>query len=473
MTAVHLLSQDKIPLEVTVVEPRKKLGLGLAYSTTHPEHLLNVPASAMSALPDDPNHFLEYARSKDPSFSSASFAPRILYGEYLQSLIAKSVAQSSADRGTLTHLRSTVVDIEKMENDYLLTLATKTQLNADFVVLALGNLIGIKPRWLDKVGLSSKRYLHDPWDKSAIKSIPPDEDILLIGTGLTAIDKVIEIASNEHRGRILALSRHGLFPQQHLEHDPGPCVRTRLESGSILKSLSELRHRIDAASDWRSVIDGLRPVTLSWWRSLPVEQQKAFIRHLQTYWDIHRHRMAPEIAAKIAALLDSGQLVLMSGRTLSMQEIKTGLQVSIRSRNTGELVNLVVGRVINCTGPQYGLENVDSPLISNLLARGLIRSHKTGAGMDCGPEGKIVNSSGVVSSRLFAVGPLLKAELMESVAVPELRQQCKALAQVICDLILTDYLPAKSVIEEEKESSVPTPRNFSKMSRRLFTCEAL
>ena len=51
MTAYHLLDLGDDQLEVILFEPSDVLG-GLAYTTTDPFHLLNVPAGKMSALPD-------------------------------------------------------------------------------------------------------------------------------------------------------------------------------------------------------------------------------------------------------------------------------------------------------------------------------------------------------------------------------------------------------------------------------------
>jgi uncharacterized NAD(P)/FAD-binding protein YdhS len=47
---------ERSDADVIVVEPRPRLGRGVAYSTPDPQHRLNVPAGSMSAYPDDPDH---------------------------------------------------------------------------------------------------------------------------------------------------------------------------------------------------------------------------------------------------------------------------------------------------------------------------------------------------------------------------------------------------------------------------------
>ena len=66
----------------------------LAYGTRCDEHLLNVTAGLMSALPDEPSHFLDWLRVRDPSAHQGTFAPRRVYGDYLEELLTSSVSQS-------------------------------------------------------------------------------------------------------------------------------------------------------------------------------------------------------------------------------------------------------------------------------------------------------------------------------------------------------------------------------------------
>src|ERR1035438_2526632 len=71
-------------VDVTIIEPREHLGVGMAYSTTCPLHLLNVPAAKMSASPGEPNHFVEWlAENAYARYDGRAFVPRSIFGEYL------------------------------------------------------------------------------------------------------------------------------------------------------------------------------------------------------------------------------------------------------------------------------------------------------------------------------------------------------------------------------------------------------
>ena len=69
LVATHLVRSATLrgtALEVDVLEPADRLGRGTAYGTTDDAHLLNVPASGMSALPENPGHFVAWRRRAAP-----------------------------------------------------------------------------------------------------------------------------------------------------------------------------------------------------------------------------------------------------------------------------------------------------------------------------------------------------------------------------------------------------------------------
>src|SRR6202023_716909 len=90
LTAFHLVRRAT-PARVILIDQRPDFGLGLAYSTPSLRHLLNVPAGKISALPEEPDHFLKWLYANyDSAASPVTFAPRAIFGHYLQSLL-KSV----------------------------------------------------------------------------------------------------------------------------------------------------------------------------------------------------------------------------------------------------------------------------------------------------------------------------------------------------------------------------------------------
>ena len=165
LTAVHLLRQSRHCLSVVIVEPRQDIGLGLAYSTACDDHLLNVPAAGMSALADEPEHFLDFARRHLKQVQPVDFLSRKFFGFYIRSLLAEVLEKSSEPAHSFTHVQDLVRDMERCGDVYKLSLAGGEDIIADTVVLALGNLPGRRPNWLHKLPLEDRHYIHDPWSR--------------------------------------------------------------------------------------------------------------------------------------------------------------------------------------------------------------------------------------------------------------------------------------------------------------------
>ncbi|MCA0314981.1 MAG: FAD/NAD(P)-binding protein [Candidatus Melainabacteria bacterium] len=415
MTALHLLKKSEREIDIKIVEPREVVGLGLAYSTTCDDHLLNVPAGQMSAFSEEPEHFLNYARGFDAAVQADSFLPRKFYGQYIASLFQTTAGKSVA------HVKDMVKAVNRSGRGFKLELESGACLDADFVVVATGNLSGGKPNWLQDDEFRDRRYIHNPWQSGCLEQIAKDEAVLVVGTGLTAVDKLIELENLGHQGPIYTVSRHGLWPCAHVQSLVGRKSEIIPRRGSVLRALSDLRAQVrERANDesWRLLFDGLRSHTQSFWASLSVVEKKRFQRHLKTYFDIHRHRMAPQIANRLRALFLRPTLCqTLAARIESVVPVGMRLQVRLQMRESQIRRTIYVDRIINCTGPQADLfkgRSILSALDAKLTA-----------------AGEFVGSDGMLIPRIYALGPMLQSLLLESVAVPELRGQAEAVAASI------------------------------------------
>src|SRR6202011_4884828 len=103
LTAAHLIRHANGPTRVLLVERSDRVGRGVAYGTDNPAHLLNVPAGKMSAWPDEPDDFVTWVGRTHSSFLTAhadparAFLPRIIYGEYLETVLKQSEGGSAPD----------------------------------------------------------------------------------------------------------------------------------------------------------------------------------------------------------------------------------------------------------------------------------------------------------------------------------------------------------------------------------------
>ncbi len=433
LTAFHLIQQGT-PARVILIDRRPDFGLGLAYSTPSLRHLLNVPAGKISALPDQPDHFLHWLRRNyDAEATKATFAPRAIFGRYIQSLLAsmKPLEQEVA----------TVTDMRTHQGGAVLTLDNGCELRADAVVLATGNFDPAPLHGVTKVADDLGLYRHNAWAAKTYEGLHPDAPIALIGTGLTGVDVVLRLRELGYRGRIIAVSRHGVFPNRHAEYTPLPSSAIAIDTpATCIAYLRALRLALRAGAEWRAVIDSLRETTNELWLRLPLAERLRFRRHLQHRWDVVRHRMAPPIADVIESELLKRTLEIREGHLESVDASVMGACVTIRAPH-GQY-SFYVDRVINCTGPSMNYRRVPSTLLQNLFSRGLVTSGPLGSGFHCAQDGALIDADGHASEILFNLGPGRLGDLIESIAVPEIRQQAVALASTLAECIRSkDLLP--------------------------------
>ncbi|MBG1267841.1 FAD/NAD(P)-binding protein [Nostoc sp. WHI] len=442
LVATHLLKTASQPLTIKLIERSDQIGKGIAYSTDTNCHLLNVSAGNMSAFAHDPGHllrWLQHNRDELIAFlpqevNASTFIPRKVYGLYIQSVLAEAEATAPSDV-RLERLTDEVVGVQPEEKGAMISLRSGRCFAADRVVLALGNSPSAPPA-IQNANSNDESYLRNAWSADALADLDADAPVLLIGTGLTMVDMVLSLSDRQHRGKIYAVSRRGLFPLKHQAAQPYPCFLTPENSPKSVRGyLRRLRTEVEIAAakgyDWRAVIDSLRPMTQKIWQQLPTEEQQRFLRHLTPYWDVHRHRIAPQVADVVTQMLDSGQLTIAAGRIREYQALPDGVAVTIHRRKTQTNHILHVRRVVNCTGVAADYRRSPHPLITDLRSQRLIRPNAIGLGLDTDPHGALYAADGNISTLFYTLGTPRKGDLWETIAVPELRKQAQELSEVL------------------------------------------
>jgi hydroxyacylglutathione hydrolase len=288
-------------------------------------------------------------------------------------------------------------------------------------------------------------YRHNAWAAETYEELDPDAPVALIGTGLTGVDVVLRLRELGHRGRIVAMSRHGIFPNRHDDY-------TSLHSAAIPSNtpatcvtyLHALRTAIRGGAEWRAAFDSLRETTNELWLRLPIEEKKRFHRHLQRRWDVARHRMAPPIADVIESELRNGTLEIREGHLKTVDVSPAGARITLRAHDDSE--SLYAARVINCTGPSMNYRRVPSTLLQNLFRRGLVTSGPLGAGFHCSQDGAVIDADGHTSEIIFNLGPGRLGDLLESIAIPEIRQQAVELASTLAGRIRPHCVPPENAV---------------------------
>ncbi len=394
-------------LSLGLFEPGE-LGRGAAYGTAHGEHLLNTRAEAMSLFPDDPDHFVRWLGGRaQPS----EFVARRLYGEYVAQNATRALERA---RFTLVADRAARI-YRAQDGRFVVESGSGTRFRASAIVLATGNLPpndGFLPR---EIRLHPG-YVADPWrfDYRRVGG-----HVLVVGSGLTALDALSALESCGHRGSVHVVSRRGRFPEAHADvapYDVIPALDTR-DARALLRSFR--RHVADATRrgfDWRSVVDAVRPEGEAIWRRLPPSEQRRFERHLRGLWERRRHRAPQQVDAVRQRYAASRRLFVYSGTVAGM---RSGV-VTLALRD-GSTAQLNADWIVNCTGLARGSAFARDPLLGEMLAAGSISVASSNMGLRVTNELAAIGESGATTQGLWIVGPLVRGSRFEATAVPELR----------------------------------------------------
>lgn len=436
LTAINLLTTPGgEQVAVTIHEASGIIGRGVAYGTCDPRHLLNVRARHMSAWPDVPSDLLEWAARTGRDVDPQGFLPRRDFAAYLQDTLA-----SVADH-RLTVRAGRVDDVVPLEGGGYEIHAAGTVSGADSVVLAYGNQ---EPRALIVDGdvlPPASWHVANPWDLASLHLLPGDSTAVVVGTGLTAIDTAITFLEEHPARRVVMVSRHGFLPETHVGQQStawvSPTITGPLDADGLADFFSD---QVTAAAeqgvDWRAVVDGLRPQTQAAWQLLDLDERRRFLTKHARHWEVRRHRMAPEVAARLEGYQAEGRLAVLAGGIHRVVDRGERCEVHLGQGH----VPVVADALVNCTGPSTDISRSGDPLLLALRERGLASPDPLCLGLSTTTDGVLLDPHGQPVPGMYAVGPPRKGVLWESTAIPEIRTQAAEVARAQVAAVSLDAL---------------------------------
>lgn len=442
--ALHLAQASAAsPAAIVVFEPREKLGAGLAYDTDNPAHRINVPASRMSPVADDPDHFSRWIadntlETDDPDALAADghlYPRRQLFGEYIHSMVHPFVEQ-----GDIVHRRTAVVAVERFGDRWHVIGADGEGIDADIVIVATSHPAPSAPEPLASVLTDHPRFVVDPTSPGALDVVAPDHRILIVGNGLTSADIIATLVERGHRGAITSISRRGLRSRGHaaVAQEPYGEFRDRPATTalSLLKRVrSAIREAQSAGLTWHPVIDAVRAQGQDIWKALPLGERKRLVRHLRPYWDVHRFRIAPQVENVVEAAITDRQLTVLAASLADVTRSGETIKARLRLRHTGTSVESAYDAVIVTTGPAHGGILKSQGWLAELADRGLLASDPTGLGLSCDRGSRALDRSGVAVPGLYIAGPLARGTFGELMGLPQVSEHASFVAGQVAEVI--------------------------------------
>ncbi|MCW3082646.1 MAG: putative hydroxyacylglutathione hydrolase [Bacteroidetes bacterium] len=430
LAAMRLAEMEHGP-EITLLEKDpEKLGRGVAYQQEFTHQPLNVVAANMSLFPGKPDDFVKWLEENAfrynhliKNINATSFVPRKIFGDYLVERL-KEVHDRLEGRFLIRI--DEAISILGTGKNKTVVLSSGVTLQASKVILALGNFPPADILEEHKDVKNDPRYFSNPWTDKVYHNIKGDEHILLMGTGLTAVDVVLGLHVRNFTGKILMLSRSGRLPLPHYISSQkytwdAPYL---LPPGELFKAITGcIKNNPDVP--WPLILDSIRPYTQKIWSFWSTEQKAVFLKRFRPFWEIARHRIPNDTAEVLDKLMKAGTLKISKGKLISTVKNENGFETVFVNPEGEKTISFQ--KIINCTGPESNYRKIKFPIIRDLIERGKVVPDALGLGISCTEEGAIINKDQQIEEGMWCVGPMRKAALWETTALKEIRDQVEGL----------------------------------------------
>lgn len=449
MTAVQIIKNATSPCDIYIVSEKEELNKGIAYNPYSNKHILNVITGKMSAFPDSPDDFLDYAIQKeenkniDKTLVSNSFLSRKLYGEYLCHKWKEALVEANAKNISVVEINDTVKELDKTAAGITLNFHHTPALDVDFCVIATGNQIPKNPSIKNRAFYSSPNYFQNPWKIDSVKNIESNKPVLIVGNGLTMVDTIIGLKEQNYKGEIYSISPNGfnILPHRHSGMKYTAHIDEISEDTSLHTLFQIIHKHIKIVREFgvsaEPIIDALRPMSQKIWRNLSIDERKIFMARMRHLFGVARHRIPLHIYDKIQKWRIAGNLHIKSGKILDIVEVNNQIQVEYFDKKLNENQTIEVSRVINCTGPETDFSKLKEHFLRLCLQNEILIQDELKLGIKTNVDTyQVIDGNQKEHTNLFTLGSNLKGELWETTAVNELRQQAFELAKFISKLEL-------------------------------------
>lgn len=417
---VHLLQRGISRSSITVIGPGE-LGKGNSYNCASLFFRLNVREDLPIVFSEDPLHFARWAEQNinDPQAKTEAgyFYRRQDFGRYVSELITQE-----CESDQLEQIKAKVLNLTGAENNWHLELDNQSTLIAKKVIIAAGNP---SPTWPCKVTLQqptlvTPRLIENPWTGHFLESIDAQENIILLGGGLTALDAINALEGRKHQGMVYVIAPRALFPPEQApwQKQGQPSWPQNVSPARLIRFMRNyLPSAPTNSAEWQSAWEELRPNLNALWQQFSPHQKKSLFKRLGWLWSLYRFRASPQTIAAYQRLKEKNQIQFVMGRA---KEIKCS-EMNVTAL-LGNGIEVEGDRILNCTGV------ASDQLLQQLIEVGLAIPDPLGHAIAVDKNFRVMHLSGEHWNSLWMIGPGTMGSLGDVIAASAIAKQAEQLA---------------------------------------------
>lgn len=426
----HILTSTQGRARIRVWGDTPVIGLGAAYACDD-DLRLNVPADRMALVGWEGDAFVRWLTARGQG--THGWARRRDYGDFVIASLNEHLARYP---GCVSYHVQRVVDARRNENgSWRVSTRIRAEENVDALVVATGNPPPRFPPallpWRD-----DPRVIVAPLVGDWVCRLADDDHLVVVGTGLTALDVVKRLRAAPARVMTTCVSRTGRWPRPHLAttdsrdtlHVELP-LRWRGIDDLADWLLATVDTHADNGTPWQTVVDAVRVHVPAIWNELDASQRRRFLSTWRRRWDEVRHRAPHDDIQALRAAHRRGELQTLPGNVVQVDDSQERLAISVQSG--AGVVTVHASHVAVCTGPEEDVLRCEDPLLMALLRRGHVRPDAAGVGVDV-DEAYRARQVNTEAPGPWIVGHLARGRSWEATSVPDLRAQvalvCRGLA---------------------------------------------
>ena len=454
LSFLHSLVNKGKPYEhfnIIVIDKDRDYGCGNAYKDDVSTNLLNTKAGYITIDKERKGDFFNWLNKNESNWRSDfpnlevtedSYLPRPLFGAYMRDKFDALIKDSLSKNVRISTIKGEVINVHKISNlKYTTHLSCGLELESNVVILATGTSFLTK----DVCKLNDNIF-NSPYPlKKRVDQIDKDDSVLIIGASLSALDTIVALKDNGHKGRITIHSRSCTFPcvrgtqtryanqflninyieqnnikinfenlkvlfDKEMENYLKENSNVELANESfaikncIVGNLKEyLLNELTLASKprpWQAILYDTNSILSYIWNLLADDERKLFMKHHQSYAMAMRVSIPELNARKLIDYIDEGNLEFTSGSCV----VGTTAENEIKCTLNGN--EQVYDKVIYATGSPRDLTLSDSILFRNLNDSEITGNNEYGGISVCKNTFQILTNNGHINEGFFALGEI-------------------------------------------------------------------